>query len=90
MLTTALLTVLAFRAGWRVAMMTETDVIQAFAQHYMQETGGAKSECAAAPSAVPGAWTTVQCTQLNGTERLYHVNRFGAQVFPERHMEPQS
>lgn len=66
---------LAFRYGWIAATITETDVINAIANRYVLQDGGADArigDCVGLPGLVPGAWVTVRCGQTD-----YHVDRMG-------------
>lgn len=66
---------LAFRYGWIAATITETDVINAIANRYVTEDGGADAraaDCVGLPGMRPGAWITVRCGTIE-----YHVDRFG-------------
>ncbi len=74
-------TVLAYRIGWLRANLTETDVIEYYAQRYEDELGGSarKSDCFARPGETPGIWLVVFCGQ-GATARRYAVNRMGALV----------
>jgi len=69
---------LAFRYGWIAATITETDVINAFANRYVAQDGGAAAQvadCVGLAGQIDGAWITVRCADL-----LYHVNRFGGLI----------
>lgn len=69
---------MAFRYGWIAVTLTETDVINAVAQRYITQDGGADaraSDCVGVPGQIAGAWITVQCGAL-----LYHVNQFGSVI----------
>lgn len=69
---------LAFRYGWIAATITETDVINAMANRYLTEDGGAEAQvgdCVGLPGQIDGAWITVQCGGF-----AYHVNRFGTLI----------
>jgi len=66
---------LAFRYGWIAATITETDVINAMANRYVTQDGGADAragDCVGLAGQVDGAWITVKCGGI-----LYHVTRFG-------------
>jgi hypothetical protein len=69
-----------FRAGWIVANLTETDVINHFAARYVADQGeGARmTDCTAVPAADPGIWLVVRC----GGKVSYPVDRFGRLVAP--------
>ncbi|MFP7673335.1 hypothetical protein ACG74X_08265 [Marivita sp. S0852] len=69
---------MAFRYGWIAATITETDVINAVANRYVTQDGGANAriaDCVGVPGQVDGAWITVRCGAL-----AYHVNQFGAVI----------
>jgi hypothetical protein len=71
----------AFRYGWIAATITETDVINAFAQRYVTQDGGEgarRSDCVGLPGQIDGAWMTVQCGTVS-----YHVNGIGALISTE-------
>ncbi len=72
LLPVALLVVLAFYLGWQQgyarATLTETDVITAYAEQYLEDrtaagTGADASlaECRAVPGREPGVWLVVVC-----------------------------
>ena len=66
---------LAFRYGWIAATITETDVINAMANRYLTQDGGAEAQvtdCVGLAGQMDGAWITVRCGAFS-----YHVNRFG-------------
>jgi hypothetical protein len=72
---------LAFRYGWIAATITETDVINAFAQRYVTEDGGEDariSDCVGLAGQIDGAWITVRCGDF-----WYHVNAFGSLISTE-------
>ena len=72
--------------GWRVATLSESDVIDAYAAHYVAEAraqgNGAASvlDCVAYPVDWPGGhgWIAVRC----GVDAVWHVNRLGFEVGP--------
>ncbi|SHH26757.1 hypothetical protein [Marivita hallyeonensis] len=69
---------LAFRYGWIAATITETDVINAYANRYLTQDGGPEArvgDCVGLAGQVDGAWITVRCGSIS-----YHVNRFGALI----------
>ena len=71
----ALAAALGLPAGWHVATLTETDIIDAAAARYVRDHGGAPAECVARPG-TPPVWIEVLC----GTPRLraiYQADRFG-------------
>ncbi|MEW9919137.1 hypothetical protein AB2B41_05960 [Marimonas sp. MJW-29] len=71
------------RYGWRVASITETDVINHYAERYVEERGGDASvtDCVADPGrAFAGIWLVVSCTPkgaVAGDSVDYFVNRLG-------------
>ncbi|WP_425339806.1 hypothetical protein [Mameliella alba] len=73
----ALGAVMAFRAGWIAAHLTESMAIERYAARYMAETGAQAADC----SAVPGArvWLVIRCG-TGQDRRVYRVNRFGGLV----------
>ena len=66
---------LAFRQGWIVAHMTETDVINRYADRYVRDHGGRASECHAVPGSRAGVWIEVRCDGVR-----YPVDRAGRLV----------
>ncbi len=89
---------IGLRLGWIAATITETDVINRFAELYVQTQGGdaALRDCAAISGRDPGIWIVVRCTP-QGTDETYeyHVNRLGGFEYsaqPQRPvlMEPQT
>lgn len=69
----------AFRWGWIAATITETDVINTYAQRYLGEAGDTArvSDCVARPGARHRVWITVHCASENGVRHDYSVDRFG-------------
>jgi len=61
--------------GWRVASMTETDVIEAAADRYVSDHDGRREDCAAQPG-TPPVWITVVCTR-NGRGAIYQFDNLG-------------
>lgn len=70
---TAVAGLLVFRQGWITAHMTETDVINHYADRYVSEHGGRKTDCHAVPGAVAEVWLEVRC----GGVVIYPVDRAG-------------
>jgi hypothetical protein len=73
------------RLGWIAAHVSETDVINTYAQIYMQDMARAghaadPKDCFAAPSAAEGVWIVVLCKPQQGPGQAYPVNRFGRLV----------
>ena len=72
-------------AGWRVATLTETDVIEAAVADYLAaETAlghqAAETDCSATPGA-DDVWIVVLCLPLNDPDARrteYYVSRFGS------------
>lgn len=67
---------LAFRAGYWQANLTETDVINTYASKYLFESGGRIEDCVATPGEAP-VWITVTCSPQNGAPVIYPVNKRG-------------
>ena len=65
-------------AGWRVATLTETDVIEAAAAAYVAETPGAlPTHCVAEPGP-DTVWIAVICGPPGeGAAAVYHADRLG-------------
>lgn len=88
----ALATVLGLRAGWRYATLTETDVINAYAAHYLADRkqagtgqGARLTDCVAFPAAPEdrGIWLIVSCGPTPFDPALsyeYAVSRAGRLV----------
>ncbi len=74
---TLVASLLAFRAGYWQANLTETDVINTYAAKYVAETGGDPTDCVATPGQTP-VWIEVICRSGDGTARIYPVNKLGA------------
>lgn len=72
------LTAWGFRWGWIAATITETDVINTFAQRYVAGAGAAArlTDCTAVPGAQKGVWIVVRCGRQD-TRYDYPVDRFG-------------
>lgn len=80
-----------FRMGWIAATITETDVINTYAQKYLAdraERGSgeppAATDCVAYPGQTQGIWLVVSCGSESadaGARYEYHVNRFGGLEF---------
>lgn len=68
---------LAFRAGYWQANLTETDVINTYASKYLHDTGGRIEDCSATPG-TGEVWLTVTCQPVNGAPVIYPVNKRGA------------
>ncbi|WP_299962780.1 hypothetical protein [uncultured Roseobacter sp.] len=68
----------AFRWGWILATITETDVITTYAQRYLTEGGaGARlTDCVAVPGQGEGVWIVVRCAR-SGVRFDYPADRFG-------------
>ncbi|WP_295315642.1 hypothetical protein [Roseobacter sp.] len=68
----------AFRLGWIVATITETDVINRWAAHYLATAGGdaRASDCVARPGRET-VWIIVTCEGPQGRRFDYPVDRLG-------------
>ena len=75
-----------FRLGWIAANLTETEVIEVYAQRYLADrardgTGdGARiSDCFAYPGGAPGIWLHIVCGPHGDPSRRYEyeVDRLG-------------
>ncbi len=62
--------------GLRWADLDESDVIEVWAEKYVAETGGAATDCAAAPGAREGVWLVVSCGS-GPDRRVYPLDRSG-------------
>ena len=79
-----------FVLGLRVLRTTETEVIERYAQQYLQEgqsviglVTARETDCVAYPSDQRGVWIVVACTPVNATANQrfeYHVKRLGGLV----------
>lgn len=72
----AVIGLIAFREGWIMAHLTETDAIEAYADRYVAEAGpkARRTDCVAKPGA--SVWLEIRCEGLVG-RYLYHVTRWG-------------
>lgn len=70
--------VIGLIAGWRYATLTETDVINAAAAHYVETgpEGAAPEHCIAQPG-VPPVWVTVICRPPDAASMIFQADRFG-------------
>lgn len=78
---TAVAGTLGYVAGSRQAGLTETDVIVAYANRYVQDQGldaAAIRACHAVPGAEARVWLVVVCAQGSDAERAYFVAPGGA------------
>lgn len=73
-----------FRLGWISANLTETEVIDTYAEKYLHDVlrdgvadGRAKSDCVAYPSADSRIWLVVVCAPNNRRGYEYHVDSLG-------------
>ncbi|MGR3490451.1 MAG: hypothetical protein ACU0DW_00220 [Shimia sp.] len=80
----AVIAVAGLRLGTARATLSEGDVIVAYAERYVAQTGGALTDCHGKPYA-PG-WLTVICEGQAGVVR-YNVDH-GGQLMPEATTEP--
>ena len=67
--------------GLQRSRITETDVINAYAARYVEETGGAVSDCAARPGEDARVWMIISCGHAPEITR-YFVDRAGRQTQP--------
>ncbi|WP_102107883.1 hypothetical protein [Oceaniglobus roseus] len=72
--------VLGYSRGRDVAALTETDVLQAYAEVYASETGGRHVECLGVPGEGK-VWIVVRCGS-GADQRIYSVGRDGGLVNP--------
>jgi hypothetical protein len=72
---TLVVALFVFRAGWIVANLSETDVIEHYAAIYVAEEGGkaTMTDCTAVPGQGAKVWLVIRC----GRHRVYPVDRFG-------------
>lgn len=65
-------------AGWRYATLTETDVINAAASHYVENgpESAAPEHCIAQPG-TPPVWVTVICRPPSAPSMIFQADRFG-------------
>lgn len=79
---------MGLRWGWVAATISETDVINRYAERYVQERGGgaAMTDCVAMPGrADQGIWLVVRCAAPDTDSAFeYHVDRFGRLKHPAR------
>lgn len=66
--------------GLRAAPPGETEIIEGVAAEFVAETGGARTDCFARPSALPGVRLVVICAPEGGVARAYPVDRLGRAV----------
>ena len=71
--------VLGYRHGWRVANLTESDAIEAWAARYMEETGAEQADCTAVPG--QNVWLVIRCG-TGQDRRVYRLDRFGRLLRP--------
>lgn len=78
-LATCLVALGAFRFGWQVIHLTETDVINRYAARYIDEAGpdASAADCAALPAEMRGVWITLHCAAPGGAPVIYQITRFG-------------
>jgi hypothetical protein len=82
---------LGLRWGWLAATITETDVINKYAQRYVEMAGaGAQlTDCTAVPGdASEGIWMIVRCAPPQGRGYEFHVNRLGGFEYGESPEQP--
>jgi hypothetical protein len=78
---------LGYLAGSRQAALTETDVIMAYANHYVAAQGleaDAIRRCHAVPGQSDPVWLVVVCAEGSPAERAYFVGRSGALLYEGR------
>lgn len=79
-----LLVILAGYFGWQMGKpMSETEIINFYAAQFVEETGGAVTECSAAPSDVENARMAITCGSIT-----YVVGERGALI--ERQEGPEA
>ncbi|WP_229884273.1 hypothetical protein [Roseobacter sp. MH60115] len=68
----------AFRLGWIAVTISETDVINTYAQRYLEEAGATArlTDCTGLPGTGEGVWIIVRCVRA-GQRFDYPVDRFG-------------
>ncbi|MCC1492287.1 hypothetical protein [Cognatishimia sp. F0-27] len=81
---------LGFRWGWIAATITETDVINAYAQRYLEDrardgtgAGASVGDCVAYPGEERGVWLVVSCGPTPrdlSRHYAYYVNGIGQMV----------
>lgn len=93
-LLTAFAALMALRYGTLAANTTETEIINLYAQIYVDSHGGkaALTDCAAEPvKDIAGVWLVVFCTPLGaGQSYDYYVNRLGGLAFSAQPGETRS
>ncbi len=72
--------VIGLSLGRKVALGTETDVIERVAARYVAETGGdaQPTDCTAHPAVSEGLWLVITCAAPGRGGREYFIDRFGA------------
>lgn len=79
----ALAAFLGAREGWRVATLTEVDLIKRYAGRYLEAarargaSGPRLTDCFALPSARTDGWIDVHCAAPDGIAHRYEVSRSG-------------
>ncbi len=72
----AAVAVLGLSMGRKAALSSESEVIEAVAERYVDEGGMARSDCRARPAVSENLWLVVTCSRQNvGFE--YFIDRFG-------------
>jgi hypothetical protein len=75
---TAATAVFGLRAGWHVATLSESDVINRAAQDYLAGGQGRSAvDCIAVPARQSAVWITVICSPQGQTPAIYHATRTG-------------
>jgi len=72
----AALVALGLSLGRKAALSSESEVIEAVADRYVEEGGMARSDCHARPAASEGLWLVVTCARA-GVGFEYFIDRFG-------------
>ena len=78
------------RLGFQQANVTETDVINFYANRYLSDhqrdagPGAALTDCVAVPGTKPRVWIEVRCTPPDGPAFIYGARRDGQLVYAGR------
>jgi hypothetical protein len=67
---------LGLSVGGKAALTTESEVIEALADRYIEEGGVARTDCHARPAVSEELWLVVTCARA-GVGVEYFVDRFG-------------
>jgi len=73
------LAAVAFRYGWQIAHLTETDVINRYPSEYLRDASpdARAADCVAVPGSDARIWITLRCGAEGAPEFIYHINRLG-------------